>query len=184
MVNPTKTMTKNLIAIVASVLIPQAFAQTPAASPANTAETLYRQGQAAEQAGNVAAAQQAYTDALKANPNHANARYSLGQLKLNAASISAKAREAKFGSVMVPEFKIDAATFQESLDALRVVVEKQSKDQVSPNFVVQDPKNQFAASKISLNLKAMPAKGVLQYLLEQAGAKARFDEHAIVIAPK
>ncbi len=184
MVHPTKTMTKNLIAIVASALVSQAFAQTPAATPANTAETLFRQGQAAEKAGDAATARQAYTAALQANPNHANARYSLGQLKLTSGSISAKGREAKFGAVMVPEFKLDGASFQESLDALRVVVEKQSKEEVTPNFVIQDPKGLFSSAKISLNLKAMPAKGVLQYLLESAGAKARFDEHAIVIAPK
>lgn len=173
-------MTKIPSLIVAAALIAQASAQTPAP----TAEALYRQGQAAEKAGDPAAAQKAYSAALKANPNHANARYSLGQLKLTSGAIAAKGREAKFGAVMIPEFKLDAATLQESLDALRIFVEKQSKDQVTPNFVIQDPKNQFAATKISLNLRLMPAKAVLQYLLEQSGAKARFDEHAIVISPK
>jgi hypothetical protein len=30
----------------------------------------------------------------------------------------------------------------------------------------------------------MPSKAVMKYLMDQSGAKARFDEHAIVIAPK
>lgn len=177
-------MTKNLSIIIAASLVTQAIAQTPAPAPAANAEALYRQGLAAEKSGDVTAAQQAYAAALKANPNHANARYSIGQLKINAASISAKGREAKFGAVMIPEFQLDGASLQESLDALRVIVEKQSKEQVTPNFVIQDPKNQLAAVKISMNLKAMPSKAVMQYLMEQSGAKARYDEHAIVISPK
>lgn len=176
----TRPILKHLVPLaMAAAFVPQLSAQTPA----QRAEASYRKGQAAEQAGDPAAARKAYTEALQANPNHANARYSLGQLKLTSPAIAAKGRETKFGSVMVPEFKLDQATLQESLDALRLIVEKQSKDEVTPNFVVQDPKNALAAARISLVLKNTPAKGVLQYLLEQAGAKARHDEHAIVITP-
>lgn len=178
-------MTKNLLFVIAAVVfVSPLSAQTSIQTPAQQAEISYRQGQAAEKAGDPVAAQKAYTDALKANPNHANARYSLGQLKINAASIAAKGREAKFGAVMVPEFKLDAASLQEALAALQVIVEKESKGEVTPNFVIQDPKNQLTAAKISLNLKNTPAKAALQYLLEQSGANARHDEHAIVITPK
>jgi tetratricopeptide (TPR) repeat protein len=177
-------MKTHLSAIIAAALIPQAFAQTPAASPARQAETFYRQGLAAEKAGDPAAAQQAYAAALQANPNHANARFSLGQLKLNSASIATKGREAKFGAVMIPEFKLDEATLQEALEALRLIVEKESKNEVTPNFIIHDPESEITAAKISLNLKAMPAKAVLQYLMDQAGAKAQFDEHAVVIKPR
>lgn len=52
------------------------------------------------------------------------------------------------------------------------------------NFILQDPKNALAEAKITLVLKNTPARGVLQYLLAQANAKARYDEHAIVIMPK
>jgi tetratricopeptide (TPR) repeat protein len=166
--------------VLAVALISPAYAQ----NAAQQSETLYRQGLAAEQAGDPTAAQKAYTEALRVNPNNANARYSLGQLKLTAPAIAAKGREAKFGAVMIPELKLQAATLQESLDALRVIVEKQSKEEVTPNFIIEDPKNQLAAAKISLNLKSMPAKAVMQYLMEQSGAKARYDEHAIVISPK
>lgn len=166
--------------IVVATLVSQAFAQTPP----QQADALYRQGLAAEKAGDPVAARQAYEAALKANPGHANARYSLGQLKLNSGTIAAKGREAKFGAVMIPEYRLDAANLQESLDALRVIVEKQSKQQVTPNFVIQDPKNELAAAKITLNLKNLPARGVIQYLMEQSGAKVRYDEHAIVITPK
>lgn len=180
-------MNKNLIPITVAALLCQASAETPAAkpvTPAPTAETYYRQGQAAEQAGDPDAARKAYQEALRLNPNHANSRYAVGQLKINAASISARGREQKFGAVIVPEFKLADAALQESLDALSTIVERESKKSVTPNFVVQDPKSQLAAAKLSLNLKALPAKAVLKYVLDQANAKARFDEHAIVIEPK
>lgn len=169
--------------MVAAALAAQVSAQTPASNPAQQAEVLYRQGLAAEKAGDPIAAQNAYMGALKANPKHANAQYSLGQLKISWASVATKGREAKFGAILIPEFRLDAATLQEALDALQSFVEKQSKNTVVPNFIIQDPQHQLTGIKISLNLKSMPSKGVLQYLMEQAGAKARFDEHAIVITP-
>ena len=170
------------LVIVATLSAP-VLAQSSAPPPAQQAEVLYRQGLAAEKAGDPTAARQAYTAALAANPNHANARYSLGQLKIHGAAISEQGREGKFGAILIPEFRLDAATLQQALEALGVLIERQSKDAVTPNFLIQDPKQQLAATKISLNLKNMPAKAVLQYLMEQAGAKARYDEHAIVIVP-
>lgn len=161
-----------------------AAAQTAKPAPAQLAEALYRQGQTAEKTGDVAAARKAYTEALHANPRHAAARFSLGQLRINERSITARARESKFASVTVPEIRLDAATLQESVAALSVIVERESKKAVTPNFVFQDPKNQLANTRISLNLKGTPAGAVMKYLMDQAGAKARYDEHAIVISPK
>lgn len=179
--NPMKTIASILIA---AACVTQAIAQTAKPTPAQSAEAFYRQGLAAEKAGDPDSARTAYTAALKTNPSHANARFRLGELKLHGASIAAKGREAKFGAVIIPEFKLDGATLQESLDALGIIVAKQSKEQVSPNFIVQDAQNQLSAAKITLNLKSMPARAVMQYLLDQSGAKARYDEHAIVIVPK
>ncbi len=167
---------------IAAVLVSHAFAQAPA--QINQSEVFYRQGIAAEEAGDPATARQAYLEALKANPRHANAEYRLGQLKINYTKVAEKGREAKFGTVMVPEFKLDQATFKEALDALQMIVEKQSKEEVMTNFILQDPKGALAESKITLVLKNTPARGVLQYLLDQANAKARYDEHAIVIMPR
>lgn len=165
--------------LLASALISPLSAETPA----QRAQLLYRQGQAAEQAGDPEAARKAYTDALLANPSHPHARYSLGQLKITGPALAAKGREAKFGAVMIPELKLDQAPFKDSLEALQVIVEKQSNEKVTPNFIVQDPKETLSGVKITLVLKNTPAKAVLQYILDQAGAKARHDEHAIVITP-
>lgn len=176
---------KNIIHLaIACALSTQGFAETVAQSPAVTSVSLFKQGQAAEKAGDAAAAKDFYTKSLKMDPNNANARYSLGQIQINAASISAKAREEKFGSVNVPVYQLDGATLQEALDLLSLAIEKESKNTVTPNFIIQDPKLLLADRKITLNLKGMPSKAVMKYVMDQAGAKARYDEHAVVIVPR
>ena len=181
-------MTRILISVVAASLICQASAQAPANPPKQTAaqasQAYYLKGQAAEKAGDAEAAKQAYTEALKLNPDNANARYCLAQVKIDAASISAKGREAKFGDVMVPEYNLEDSTLAEALEFLRTIVEKQSQGKVAPNFVIQDPKNQFADNKIKIRLKNTPARAVMKYLMEISGGKARYDDFAIVVTPR
>ena len=168
-----------IIAVIASLVSPLL-----AESPAQQAAAFYKQGQDAEKAGDPVAAKTAYANALKADPSNANARYSLGQLKINSASIAAKGREAKFGAVMIPAFQIEEATLQEALDALAIMVEKESKKEVTPNFVIDDPNKALSNRKLTLNLKNMPAKAVLKYLTDQSNTKVRYDEHAVVISAR
>jgi len=156
-------------------------AQIHADTPAQQSAALYQKGQAAEKANDPDAAKDAYTQALKADPNNAHARYSLGQLKITAPALAAKGREEKFGSVMIPLYQLDNATLKEALDALTIMVEKESKDQVTPNFVIEDPKKLLADQKISMSLKNTPTRGIMKYLVDQTGAKVRYDEHAVVI---
>lgn len=173
-------MSKIITFVVACTLVSQALAQQPAAS----AESLYKQGQEAEKTGDPAAAGTFYKSALKIDPAHANARYSLGQLKLTSPALAAKGREAKFGAVTIPLFQLDQATLQEALEAFSVIIAKQSKDTVTPNFIIEDPKKLLSSEKISMNLKNMPSSAVMKYLMDQSGAKARYDEHAVVITPR
>lgn len=171
-------MSKIITFVVACTLVSQSLAEQP--KPAS-AESLYKQGQAAEKAGDPAAAGTYYKSALKIDPSHANSIYSLGQLKLTSPALAAKGREAKFGAVMIPVFQLDQATLQEALDAFSVKIEKESKETVTPNFVIEDPKKLLASQKLSMNLKNVPASAVMKYLLDQTGAKVRYDEHAVVI---
>ncbi len=146
--------------------------------------TRYARGIAAENAGDYEGARTAYLKALQANPQHANCRYRLKQLELNKQSIAAKGREGQFNTVMIPAVQFDGATLQEAFTALNTMILKESKDKLSPNFVIQDPHNKLANTKISLNLKNLPASAVIKYLLTQGNAKARYDEHAVVIEPR
>ena len=173
-------MAKIITFVIACTVASQAFAQTPAPS----AESFYQKGLAAEKAGDPVAASGFYHNALKTDPNHANARYSIGQLRIHTPAIVAKHREEKFAAVMIPLFQLDQATVQEAIAALGVMIEKQSNAEVTPNFIIEDPKLTLADQKISIQLKNMPAKAILKYITEQTGAKVRYDEHAVVIVPK
>lgn len=154
-----------------------------AQTPKPTAASYYQLGQAAEKAGDPAAAKAHYLNALKLNPNNADALFSMGQLKLTGKSLAAQGQEAKFGAVMVPAFQLDAAPLRDALDALSSMIEKESKQQVTPNFVIVDPKDLLKSKTITLNVKAISSKAALRYVLDQSGAKARFDQHAVVISP-
>jgi tetratricopeptide (TPR) repeat protein len=173
-------MTKILPILIAGTLISHSFAQ----NPAQQSEAFYQRGQAAEKAGDAAKAREFYTNALRTNPKNANARFSLGQLQINSGSIAARGREEKFGAIMIPIYQLDNASLKEALDAMSLIIEKQTQGEVIPNFVIKDPEDVFAGRKITLNLKNMPVKAVMKYLTDQAGAKVRHDEHAIVIAAR
>jgi len=166
------------------VAIAAAHAQTAPVTPRQTADTYYARGLAAERAGDVAAAQAAFGAALQVNPQHANARYRLGLLRTNAASIAARGRENKIGGVMIPEILLDEATVSETIELLGKLIERESEGATAPNFVVQDPKGLLRERKITLQLKNVPASAVLQYVTTQADAKIRYDEHAVVIEPR
>jgi len=156
----------------------------PVQTPAGKAEAAYAKGVAAEKAGDAPGARTAYLEALAANPRHANARYRLGELKRNAAKIAARGREGALGGVTVPEIRFEDVSLQEALDALGVVIGKQVKDETVAGFIVQDPDGKLSDARITLHLKNVPAKTALDYIVSQAGAKARYDEHATVILPQ
>lgn len=162
-------------------LAPPARAQQTALEKS---QSHYLQGMAAEKAGDPVAAKAAYEAALKAYPRNANARYRLGQVEMNSERIAVIGRKNKLNTVVIPEFKIEEASLKEALAALSLLAERESKGTVQPNFIVQDSSGTVNDAKVSLVLKSTPAGAILNYLLEQANAKARFDEHAIVLTPR
>lgn len=166
------------------ILFVSAAAAVAQVSPAQLADQHYRQGLAAEKAGDPVKALASFEQALKINPNHANARYRLGQVRINSSTIAAKGREAKLGAVMVPKIELDGVTLRETLDYLAIVIERESKGEVTPNFVIHDPTENLAEKKISLTLKNIPTRAVMKYITDQTGAKVRFDEHAVVFTAK
>lgn len=151
---------------------------------AQQAEQSYAKGLAAEKAGDPAGAAAAYAEALQFNPGHAHARYRLGEMKNRGGSIAAKGRETKFGAVIIPQIALEEATVAEALEVLRVGMEKASNGEVAPNFVVKDPDRKFDKSRVSFQLKSVPAKAILDYILSQGGGKATFEEYAVVIEPR
>jgi hypothetical protein len=175
---------KRTLALALWMMIGICSAQTtkPAAPP--NANTLYQQGMAAVEAGDITRARECFRGVLQLRPNDPNAIYQLGQLKERAPQISAKGREIQFGKIMIPEITFENSTLDEGLTALSSLVEKSAGAESKPNFDIQDPTGKLAAKAVSLRLKNIPAKAALTYLLDQVGATARFEEHAIVIRPK
>jgi len=169
---------KTLIAIITF-----GFAGLPllAQSAGQQAEAFYQQGLAAEKAGKPEEALAAYRDALGLFPQHANARYRAGQVKINASSIKAGATEAKIGAVVIPAYQIEDATVSEAIELLSIAMDKATEGKTAPNFIIEDPKQKLADTRISMQLKNIPVKAVLEYIHSQANTKARYDEHAVVI---
>ena len=170
-----------------------------------SANDYYQRGVLAMERGDVAQAETSFRQALQVNANHAHARYQLGQLKIRAGQLKATRREQAFASITLDQVNFDEAPLRDALRALGQMVEasretdaegedgKEAKDSGSDkkadadslvvNFVVQDPKGTLSEREVSLQLKNVSAKSVLDYLLQQVQATARFDEHAIVIRP-
>ncbi len=162
------------------------FASLPllAQSAGQQAEAYYQKGLAAEKAGKPDQALAAFNAALKLHPEHAKARYRAGQVKINASSIKADATEAKIGAVVIPVFQIEDATVSEAIQLLSLGMDKATDGEIAPNFIIEDPKGKLADTRISMQLKNIPVKAVLDYIHSQANTKARYDEHAVVISAR
>jgi tetratricopeptide (TPR) repeat protein len=173
MKNPILLFSSSILLAVAAV------AETPP-----NADALVRQGIAAERAGNPDAARAAYEKALQINPNHADARFHLGQVKIRRDTIARQGRQAALTRVVLPTVQFAEASLRESLDALTRSITTQSNGELTPNFVIQDPDGKLNAKSVTMDLRNIPASAALQYILEQTGARARHDEFAIVIQPQ
>jgi hypothetical protein len=166
-----------VVLIVMAIGSHPAFAETPA----QKAEAWYQRGLAAEKSGDPDTAIAAYKSALKLHAGHAKARFQLGEVKINTGSIKADAAEAKIGGIMIPAYQIEDASVQEALGWLAALIEKQSKEEITPNFVVEDPTKKLTDAKITMNLKNVPVSVILEYIHAQTHTKIRYDEHAVVI---
>lgn len=187
---PTLPVMKSLLLLASAslLLVATATAQAPAeATPAQRAAALYQRGLQAERDGDIRTALAAYASAVEANPHHTDARFRLGHVRAHGERIATQARERQFGQWMVDQVRLDKASLQESLAALTAAVRRARADDEDfnpPVFLIQDPDSKLPAAEISFQLENIPASAVLGYILEAAGAKARFDEHAIVILPR
>ncbi|MCH7225449.1 tetratricopeptide repeat protein [Haloferula sp. A504] len=155
----------------------------------NDAERLYQMGLAAMNQGQPEAAEKAFREALRIQPNHAQARYQLGQLPARAEALKAQRRAAELAEIRLPAIDFAGVTLNEALAALGQMIETESAKSrgedkaLTPNFMVQDPGGSLGDKEVNLRLKNVPAKVALDYLLQQVGATARYDEHATVIRP-
>ncbi len=164
-----------------------ALAALPVA--ADEANDAYTRGMQALKNNDVDAAQTAFTETLRLRPDHPYARYQLGLLKQQGLQLRARKKEAALASIRLPEVNFEEAPFAEAVAALNSMIETESakslgaENAIVPNLNVQDSTGQLGQKEVTLQLKNVPANTVLKYLLEQVGAKIRYDEHATVIMP-
>lgn len=150
---------------------------------ADPAAEIYKQGLIAVNEGNVTAAETAFKEVLRLQPGNANARYQLNELKQNQGSIAARARARKLSEYTIAQIDFSKTEFSEAIAALSLLVEEQSEGKFAPNFMIQDPSGSLGSREVTLQVKSVPAKAVFEMLLKQAGAIAKYEEHAIVIRP-
>lgn len=151
---------------------------------ADTVADTYKQGVAAMQEGNVEGARIAFNEVLRQQPNNANARYQLNELNTHQDSIAARAREKELAKYTIDKVEFSDLEASEAIAALNMMVEKKSEGKFSPNFTIKDPDKLLEKRTVTLNLKGVPANGVLKMILEQANAMARYDKYAIAIEPR
>ena len=92
--------------------------------------------------------------------------------------------EGALRAVIIPVFQLEDASIREAIDALALALDKATEGKTVPNFVFEDPKDKLGKARITLQLKSIPAMAILEYINAQAGAKARYDDHAVVIVPR
>lgn len=164
-------------------LILALLALTCVSAHADKAAELYKSGLIAVKEGNAKAAETAFREVLRLQPGNANARYQLAELKANQGSLAARARAKKLGEYTIDQIDFSKVELSEALAALSQLVEEKSDKKFSPNFMVQDPSNKLGDQPVTLQVKNVPANAVLDMLIQQAGAVAKFGEHSIVIKP-
>ena len=110
-------------------------------------------------------------------------RYQLLNLSKSRPDLAAKVRERKLSQIKLPKVNFDNASFRDAIETLDVLIAKETKGEFAPNFIIQDPHGQLEGSTITMQLGGVPANVLLDYVLKMANARARFDEHAIVLQP-
>ena len=169
-----------------STLIGALLALSAHAEPPKTqlsAAGWYQRGLAAMKAGKPAEAKVAFQNALRLKPGYSPAKYQLSRIpELNERTKIAQ-RKKLFSSTIIKEINFKEAPFDEALKALNEMAMKASEEKFSPNFVVQDPARKLADRQVTLKMNNIPLSAALSYILQGAGATARYDEFATVIRP-
>lgn len=70
-------------------------------------------------------------------------------VKIEAVSIRAKAAEAKIGEVNIPVYRIKEAYISDAFAALEIAIEKASNGVITPNFIIQNPREKLTNTRIT-----------------------------------
>jgi len=86
--------------------------------------------------------------------------------------------------INIPSVDFHQLTIDEALEILTIKIEQQTDKKITPNFIIHDPEGAFKNSKVTMQLRNIPASIMLEYIANQARASIRYDRHAIIIFPR
>ncbi len=145
---------------------------------AENLENLFQMGRDAYYKGDLEQARQLLTMVQAQQPRHQESRILLGQVNAKLKMSAGSSLKLKYSGVKLSKVELTDVTLQEALDGLRALSKNASGGQVVPNFLVTDPK--VAGAKVSLTLTDVPLPTAIDYVARIAGAKATYDQHAVL----
>lgn len=150
---------------------------------AQKVEQYYKAAEKAYEKGDLTKTREALQRSLALNPNHGPSYALAIKVRQNKSSFSVKARQTQMARVILPVVDFQAMPLEDVLRDLGDLIEKESKDSVIPNFVLIDKNGTIKSKNITLNMKQVPATVVLDYVMNMAGARAKFDQYSITVRP-
>ena len=167
------------------ILASSGLAQADGSSDARAQEVakLYNQGLVAEKNGQVDTAKVCYESVLALQPRHGNARFRLLNLKSRRAELSNALQKRKLQKIIIPNVEFSEVKLSEAIEGLSVLITNHDPQKQGVNLVLQDPKGLLSDKKINIKLKGVPASAILDYILAQGSATARYDAYAVTVKP-
>jgi len=144
----------------------------------------YNAGIKAMKTGDFNTAEQYLKAVVQASPNHGNALHALKQIESKKALSKQTKSISSLNGIYIKEIDLDQTPFRDALATLSLLIDKNNGDDVgAPNFSIVDPDNNLSEKNITLKLGNLPAKNILNYMLESVGARADYGEFIITIRP-
>lgn len=133
--------------------------------------------------GDLVKTQQALQRSLALNPQHGPSYALAIKTRQNRAKFGIQARQRELAKVILPEIDFNDLPFEDVLRDLNDLIEQTTDGVVTPNMVLIDKNDSIKQKKVTLKMKQVPATVVLDYVLNIAGATAKYDQYSITIRP-
>lgn len=149
---------------------------------AKQVEIFYNLAEKAYLSGDIEAAKESIRAALDLNHKHGRSIALYRRMKSGGGDRALLAlRKRTFSKVVIPLIDIDELSCKDALRVLSDAVERESKDKVIPNFVIQDRNKTLEKTTMTLKLRNVPAGEVLNHILSESNATANFGKYSTVI---
>ena len=89
-------------------------------------------------------AKTSFREVLRLYPTHPQAKRQLLYITSNYNTLETNKRKKELRNVVIPKVDLEKATVQESIEILSALIKLESKQKVSPNFIVQDRTGGFS----------------------------------------